>query len=324
MGRLDEAITKYEEALEIKPDFGSAWSLTYVYALKENYSDALKWIDHYIETETSPGRKGGGNLSKSFLQIFTGQLSRSLESIQQAVEFARATGNLAMESVALELRALAYYMGGDLELCHSALETLLDFQKNRDPGNTSFYTLEHLFNLGLLDLKRGLIDSAKAKLEEMDTYLPQFRQGSQAQIQSTFFYVLLQAEVLLAEGSAKEAIAVWEKAVPEKVTSVSDAVVYYPNFPIIRDVAARAYQRKGELDKAIAEYEKLIIFDPESENRHLIPPVYHFRLAKLYEEKGWEGKAIEHYEKFLDLWKDADPGIAEFEEARKRLAGLKN
>jgi hypothetical protein len=34
-------------------------------------------------------------------------------------------------------------------------------------------------------------------------------------------------------------------------------------------------------------------------------------LGKIYEQKGWVGKAIEHYEKFLDLWKDADPGIAE-------------
>ena len=28
-------------------------------------------------------------------------------------------------------------------------------------------------------------------------------------------------------------------------------------------------------------------------------------------QKGWKAKAIEHYEKFLNLWKDADPGIAE-------------
>ncbi len=45
-------------------------------------------------------------------------------------------------------------------------------------------------------------------------------------------------------------------------------------------------------------------------------------LGKIYEQKGWKGKAIEHYEKFLDLWKDADPGISEVEDAKKRVAGL--
>jgi len=46
-------------------------------------------------------------------------------------------------------------------------------------------------------------------------------------------------------------------------------------------------------------------------------------LGKIYEQKGWEGKAIEHYEKSLVLWRDADPGIPKVEDAKKRLAGLK-
>jgi hypothetical protein len=29
-----------------------------------------------------------------------------------------------------------------------------------------------------------------------------------------------------------------------------------------------------------------------------------------------EGIATEHYEKFLDLWKDADPGIVEVDDAK--------
>ena len=45
--------------------------------------------------------------------------------------------------------------------------------------------------------------------------------------------------------------------------------------------------------------------------------------GKIYEQQGKTSKAIEHYEKFLFLWKDADPGIAEVEDARKRLAGLR-
>ncbi|NIM58914.1 MAG: hypothetical protein GTO16_08235 [Candidatus Aminicenantes bacterium] len=45
-------------------------------------------------------------------------------------------------------------------------------------------------------------------------------------------------------------------------------------------------------------------------------------LGKIYQENGLTEKAIEHYEKFLNLWKDADPGIPEVEDAKKRLAGL--
>jgi hypothetical protein len=41
-------------------------------------------------------------------------------------------------------------------------------------------------------------------------------------------------------------------------------------------------------------------------------------------QKDQKSKATYNYQKFLDLYKDVDPGIAEVDEARLRLAGLKN
>ena len=47
-------------------------------------------------------------------------------------------------------------------------------------------------------------------------------------------------------------------------------------------------------------------------------------LGNIYERMGKKAEAVEHYEKFLELWKDADPDIAEVEDARKRLTALRN
>ncbi len=85
---------------------------------------------------------------------------------------------------------------------------------------------------------------------------------------------------------------------------------------------AMAYYASGDIDEAQEEYERIV---SSSSGRFDFGDVYalsFYALGKIYEQKGWKGKALEQYEKFLDLWKDADPGFPEVEDARKRLAAL--
>jgi tetratricopeptide (TPR) repeat protein len=88
------------------------------------------------------------------------------------------------------------------------------------------------------------------------------------------------------------------------------------------DSLAFAYYKAGDSEKAKEEYERITNL---TTGRLFYGDIYaksFYMLGKIYEQKGWKVKAIEHYQKFLDLWKDADPGIAEVEDARERLAEL--
>ncbi|UCC39304.1 MAG: protein kinase [Candidatus Aminicenantes bacterium] len=84
-----------------------------------------------------------------------------------------------------------------------------------------------------------------------------------------------------------------------------------------------AHHKGGNLEKAIEQFERIQSLTLGRLNYGEIYAKSYYTLGKIFEQKGWEGKAIESYEKFLTLWKDADPGIAEVEDARKRLAELK-
>jgi tetratricopeptide (TPR) repeat protein len=135
-------------------------------------------------------------------------------------------------------------------------------------------------------------------------------------------YDLFQGEILLTEGSFDKAIYILERVSPLGKPPAIQNMLTSHNPPCPIDVLARAYKAKGGLDKAIAEYERLITFDPKREERILIHPLYHYRLAKLYEQKGLKQKARDQYQKFLDIWKDADKDLPDLIDAQKRLSSL--
>jgi len=320
MGRLDKAIAKYKKALEVKPDFFlSFWRIAYISALKENYDQAMEWNDKYIAAAPSPGMRANGLWWKSFFHYWLGSLGQALRGLQSVLDLAESIEFEAGKAWTEWMIALVYYDKGELELSRKYIKDWFDFYLTNSPAYKPYYTAEYDFLLGLLDLKQGQIGSAKLRLAEMKSLLPEINPANKAQI--TFRHDLLYGEILLSEGEVEKAIAFCNKASPLGKPPLIQ-MIFLHNIPFLKDVLARAYQQKGDLDKAIVEYELLITFDPNREERYLIHPKYYYRLAKLYEEKGLIEKAIEHYQKFLNLWKDADPDIQEVIDAKKRLTQL--
>ena len=176
----------------------------------------------------------------------------------------------------------------------------------------------------MVDIRQGYIDSARMRLNRKDTILSFAHVTVKEVIYSQ--YQLLKAEVLLAQDSTDAAIAVGEEikelALP-RYFFTPDRIIFY-NLPWLRDFLARAYIKKGNIDKAIAEYERLINFNPASKDRRFMNPKYHYYVAKLYQEKGQESKAVQHLKQFLEIWKNADEDLPELIDAKKRLGLLAN
>ena len=85
---------------------------------------------------------------------------------------------------------------------------------------------------------------------------------------------------------------------------------------------ALTHYKAGNLEKAREEYERITSLTVGRLNFGDIYAKSYYMLGKIHEQQGNKANAIEHYEKFLDLWKDADPGLPEVDDARTRLSKM--
>jgi tetratricopeptide (TPR) repeat protein len=319
-GDLDKALIKYKEAIEIKPGFFSGCSIAYIYALKENYSEAMKWLNDFIVSNPTPGKKAQGYLLKGFYHMLLGQYKQALIDISKTKVLMKVAGNEYGVAVGTMMTGCIYIECKEYKLSRNCFEESQVVVKNLLYRYDQFAIIQAF---AWLDILEGKIDSAKTKIVKSESLLPELlEEYSIRRNKIKFSLKSLNMEIRLAEGAYEDAISLGEKQDSLDVATMDIKNLIAENLPFLQGVLPRAYYLNGELNKAIAEYERLITFNPKSKDRRLIQPKYHYRLAKLYEEKGLKEKAIGELKKFLGLWKEADKDTPELIDAKSRLTKL--
>jgi serine/threonine protein kinase/tetratricopeptide (TPR) repeat protein len=324
MGQFDKAFAKYKEALEIQPDFSYAFlMLTMTYAVREELEESLKWANAYVSRASSAGLKSDAHCRRGYLQFWRGEFREALADFDRADKLAEEAENWIYQANALEGKGSVHLARGEFELSRQSFESVLKVLVEHVRMRAPYYRAYAVWRLGYLAAEQGQIGVANARLREMKAMLPEVEDNDKGFV--TALSDLLQGEALLTQGDLDGALAAGQKACGPGSSlwrfnygwPSNEYTSYY------MDLAARVFAKKGDVARAISEYERLFKIPFTSRSVLFVHPLYHYRLALLCEKAGDAAKAKALYERFLDLWKDADPGLPEVEDARKRLAGLK-
>jgi pentatricopeptide repeat protein len=323
MGKIDLAIDQLKMSFKIKEDYGASAILATLFSLKEDYSETIRWENKIISMWDKESMKSASTWWSSFYDFWTGNINKAFVSLEkmlgkknqaEAVWIARADW----------LRGWIYYDRGNYEKSRQYFNRFfIQEYRNRFSFDTVYISTMNYFYQGLVNLKMGKIDSARINLKQMISISNEINKDYPYNIQSN--YNLLYGMVLIKEDSLNKAEDILKNNPPFKLPSQrlsSWGMIYIFIDPLLQDGLARIYAKKGNLDKAIDVYEKLISQDLEIRGFHLIHPKYHYRLAKLYEEKGWKEKAISEYEKFLKIYINADKDLPDYIDAKRRLSKL--
>jgi len=340
----DQAIASYKQALAVKSDWAvSANKLMWCSFILEEYEDALRWTDSSAARDTSPGNQARQMWERAFIALWQGKinsaehllekrdaiLTRANQQVERGLDFLDIWIACERRQFARSRRAL------DSPWWRPAYER----QFSKETHQTAEFFVEMC--RGFIDLKAGMMDSAAIRLTRMDSIRAHITPsdsaaGSKWLIPSyQKFSHLLRSEWLMAAGQVHEALAAGRGDDPYDfasgpahawgwgiLPSIQGNTCHQLIVPVMLDVVPRAYVALGQLDSAIAAYERALTHAGAPECP--VFPRYRYRLALLYEKKGMKEKAIEQYKKFLKVWGKADPIYKEPADARRRLARLKS
>jgi serine/threonine protein kinase/tetratricopeptide (TPR) repeat protein len=304
-GKLDQAIESYQKALEIKPDYEmSLAKLGHLHLFKREYAKAESCYQ-VIASHSDKWSRSWGRLMLAFIPAYQGKFETALKILDDGIAADRM--EQTEENAAGKYYSKAHICAAqrDLRSALKEVEKGMEIYKRFYPERALYpppIQARLLAENGDFERAQEVALALKRNIEEKD------------ETQMDTYWQLL-GNMELAKGDAKTAVTYLEKATKETMWwSFND-----------RFFLARAYLGSGRLGEAVAQLERgLRSYDYSRLRLPIWAVKAHYLLGLAYEKSGWNKKAIEQYEEFLEIWKDADLGIPEVEDATQRLARLKD
>jgi tetratricopeptide (TPR) repeat protein len=311
-GKYDLALFEADKAFSLDPaDYGNHWLKGDIYLCKGDLIKAEKEYQSLLEEEEKSAHLTGV-MRLGALYLLQGRFEKSKDQFKQGIDLAEKLGDKDWKSAFYLRLAYTYLKSGNpnkaLKESNNAWSSAVEAESLR-LQRFSLYSK----GLGYLELR--LMNDARRTADELKDTIQRGMNKREIRL-----YYNLSAMLELERENFSKAIEYFNEALA--LVPFQNGLI--DNHALFIDPLASAYHRTGDLDRAREEYEKITKLTTGRLDYGDIYAKSFYMLGKIYQKKGWKGKAIEHYEKFLDLWKDADPGIAEVEDAKKRLAGLKN
>ena len=167
----------------------------------------------------------------------------------------------------------------------------------------------------------GRVGDAEALYREYEPLIPKYFRKKGQRICICSNAALPAGKIALAKRDGPEAIRQLEESLRE-MRGEDFQWNNNSDHAYILDVLGDAYQMGGQLDKAAETYARIRELQNGRADWGAVYARSYYKLAKVYEQMGKKAEAREKYAKFLDLWRDADPGLPEVADAKRRLASF--